>query len=190
MSLQEFVPAQFPLPFNPLIHGDLGMGDFVPAGFPLPQIPIRQGTSPNSLVAAPPIYQSQINPVTTQKAIQNAALAGIDRPFWYGNDQYTAADPGRLREDNSAWRLDEALIGVHVRAPSFVGLGGCGCGGGCGGCGGMGTLTSDTIIPQASLPTFLQGDAYITGFPTVYLAGAIVLTLGVMMMGGKRGRRR
>ncbi len=67
---------------------------------------------------------------------------------------------------------------------------GCGCGGSCGGCGGMGTLSSDTFIPQASLPSFLQGDAYITGFPTLYLAGAVVLVLGFMFAGSSGGRRR
>jgi hypothetical protein len=80
--------------------------------------------------------------------------------------------------------------GVNGRSDmirGFSGVGDCGCGGSCG-CGGMGTLTSDTFIPQASLPTFLQGDAYITGFPTVYLAGAVVLGL-VLFMGGKKGRR-
>jgi hypothetical protein len=53
----------------------------------------------------------------------------------------------------------------------------------------MGSLTSDTLIPQASLPAFLQGDAYITGFPTVYLAGAIALTVVFMMSAGGRRRR-
>lgn len=68
------------------------------------------------------------------------------------------------------------------------GMGGCGCGP-VPGFGGMGTLTSDTLIPQASLPTFLQGDAYITGFPTVYLAGIVVLAAVAVMGGSKRGRR-
>ncbi len=64
------------------------------------------------------------------------------------------------------------------------GCGDCGCNGG------MGALTSDTIIPQASLPTFLQGDTWITGFPNVYVALGVVV-VGVMFMGGsaRRGRR-
>lgn len=66
---------------------------------------------------------------------------------------------------------------------------GCGCGGSCGGYG-MGALTGDTIIPQASLPTFLQGDSIITGFPTVYLAGAGLVIVAFLFMGGRSGRRR
>jgi hypothetical protein len=79
-------------------------------------------------------------------------------------------------------------LGRHDMIRGFSGLGDCGCGGSCGGCGGLGTLTGDTLIPQASLPTFLQGDAYIAGFPTVYLAGAVVLGVA-LFMGSKRGRR-
>lgn len=64
---------------------------------------------------------------------------------------------------------------------------GAGMGCGCASCG-MGALTGDTLIPQASLPTFLQGDSYITGFPTVYLAGLAILG-AFAFMGGKKGRR-
>jgi hypothetical protein len=86
--------------------------------------------------------------------------------------------------------MPKALInlGRHDMIRGFSGLGDCGCGGSCGGCG-MGTLTGDTLIPQAMLPAFLQGDAYIAGFPTVYLAGAVALVVGFMFAGSKRGRR-
>ena len=82
-----------------------------------------------------------------------------------------------------------ALIGHGNGQADDCGAGmGCGCGGSCGGCG-MGALTSDTFIPQAKLPTFLQGDAYISGFPTVYLALGVV-AVGFMFMGGSSGGRR
>lgn len=62
---------------------------------------------------------------------------------------------------------------------------GCGAGCGCDSCSGMGGL-GDTIIPQASLPTFLQGE--ISGVPTIYLALGVVAA-AVLFMGQKRGRR-
>jgi len=86
--------------------------------------------------------------------------------------------------------LPKALLGARNGKAAMKAAGGCGCAGSCGPCGGMGTLSSDTIIPQTSLPSFLQGDAYISGFPTVYLAG-IALIAAVAMFGGssRRGRR-
>ncbi len=81
-----------------------------------------------------------------------------------------------------------AAIGAKNGKAAIAAASGMGCGCGCGG--GMGTLSSDTLIPQASLPAFLQGDAYITGFPTLYLAGAVVLVLGFMFAGGSSRRRR
>jgi hypothetical protein len=59
-------------------------------------------------------------------------------------------------------------------------------------CAGMGRL-GDTIIPQASLPEFLQGDFTIPVVnytaPLVYVAaGAIVVAM--VMFGGGRSRRR
>jgi hypothetical protein len=59
----------------------------------------------------------------------------------------------------------------HRHAHGYTGMGGLG----------------DTIIPQASLPTFLQGETF--GFPTVYVAGVGVLAL-IMFMGSRGGRRR
>ncbi len=83
--------------------------------------------------------------------------------------------------------MPKALLGARNGKAAMKALG-CGCGGGCGSCG-MGTLSSDTIIPQASLPAFLQGDAYIAGFPTVYLAG-VALIAAVAMFGNSTSRRR
>jgi hypothetical protein len=80
---------------------------------------------------------------------------------------------------------------AYMSAILNSGCGGCGCGEGMGAlcptC--SASMATDTFIPQASLPTFLQGDAYMAGFPTVYLAGAVALTLAFMFMGSKRGRR-
>jgi hypothetical protein len=137
-GLQDFVPAGYPLPWNPVT-----MGEFVPGGYPLPWNPVFFASSNGSLPKAP-----------------NLPMAAIG-----------------------------AKNGKAAIAAASSGCGDCGCGGSCGGCG-MGTLSSDTFIPQASLPVFLQGDAYITGFPTVYLAGAVVVTLAVMFMGGRSARRR
>jgi hypothetical protein len=148
-ALNDFVPAGYPLPWNPIT-----LADFVPGGFPLPQNPIYFASSNGSLPKAPSLPMAAIGAKNGKAAIAAAASDSC---------------------------------------------GGCGCGGSCGGCGGLGaiagcatcsaSMTSDTIIPQASLPAFLQGDAYMAGFPTVYIAGAVVLLVGFMMMGGKRGRR-
>ena len=138
-----------------------GLQDFVPGSYPLPWN------------------------VITMSGLQDFVPAGFPLPW---NPVFYPSSGGSLPK---APPLPMALIGAkNGKAAMAAGDGcgtGCGCGGSCGGCG-MGSLSSDTIIPQASLPTFLQGDAYITGFPTVYLAGAVVLGL-VLFMGGKRGRR-
>jgi hypothetical protein len=140
-ALNDFVPAGYPLPWNPIT-----LAEFVPGGFPLPQNPVYFASAGGALPKAPGIPMAAIGARNGKAAIAAAAASGC---------------------------------------------GDCGCGGSCGGCGGMGTLSSDTFIPQASLPAFLQGDAYITGFPTVYLAGAVALTLVLMMsMGGRSARRR
>ncbi len=75
-----------------------------------------------------------------------------------------------------------------IEAAGGCGMG-CGCGGSCGGCG-MGSLSSDTLIPQAMLPAFLQGDGFITGFPTVYLAGGIAILAMWLWTSGGGGRVR
>ena len=89
--------------------------------------------------------------------------------------------------------IQRAQIGNGAAA---AGVSGCGCGMP-GYYGGMGTLATtdfglvsgDTIIPQASLPTFLQGDNWITGFPNLYVAlGAGVIAL-VVIGSQKKGRR-
>ena len=136
-ALNDFVPAGYPLPWNPIT-----LADFVPGGYPLPWNPVFFPSAAGSLPKAPNLPMAAIGAKNGKAAIEAS------------------------------------------------GCGGCGCGGSCSGCGGMGSLTSDTLIPQASLPTFLQGDAYITGFPTVYLAGAVVVLVGFMFMGGRSARRR
>ncbi len=133
--------------------------DFVPGGYPLPY-----------------------NPIT----LADFVPGGYPLPF---NPVFFANSNGSLPK---APDLPMAYIGAKNGKAAVVAAatnGGCGMGCGCDSCGGMGTLSSDTFIPQASLPAFLQGDAYISGFPTVYLAGAVVLVLGFMMMGSKKGRR-
>jgi hypothetical protein len=75
-------------------------------------------------------------------------------------------------------------------------LSGCGCGMP-GYYGGMGTLATtdfglvngDTIIPQASLPTFLQGDNWISGMPNIYTALGVGVLVLVVASGSKKGRR-
>ncbi len=137
-ALNDFVPASYPVPWNPIT-----MGDFVPGGYPLPWNPVFFPSAAGSLPKSPNLPMAAIGAKNGKAAIAAAS-----------------------------------------------GCGDCGCGGSCGGCAGMGTLSSDTFIPQASLPAFLQGDSYITGFPTVYIAGAVALTLAFMFMGGRSARRR
>jgi hypothetical protein len=140
-----------------------GLNDFVAGGYPLPWNPVTLGDY------VPGAFPLPWNPV------------------------FFASSGGSLPK---APPIPMAMIGAKNGKAAMAAAGGdcgsgmgCGCGGSCGGCG-MGTLSSDTIIPQASLPTFLQGDSYITGFPTVYLAGAVVFGL-VLFMGSssRRGRR-
>ncbi len=82
-----------------------------------------------------------------------------------------------------------ALIGNGNGATLDDCGGGMGCG--CQSCG-MGALTGDTLIPQASLPSFLQGDSWITGVPTLYIAGGALLVTWAMFMnaGPKSSYRR
>ena len=95
------------------------------------------------------------------------------------NPVYFASSKGSLPK---APDMPMALI-AHGNGASL----GCGCGGSCAGCGGLGGL-GDTLIPQASLPTFLQGDALVSGIPTVYLAAGVLLA-AVLFMGGRSARR-
>ncbi len=146
--------------------------DFVPASFPLPWNVITMAGLQDFVAGGFPLPQNPIRYVPPASA----------------NGSLPKAPP-----------MPMANIGAKNGKDymSAVMTGG-GCGGSCG-CGGLGaiagcatcsaSMVSDTLIPQASLPAFLQGDAYIAGFPTVYLAGAVALTLAFMMMGSKRGRR-
>jgi hypothetical protein len=161
-GLHDFVAGGYPLPWN--VISMAGLSDFVNGGFPLPQTPVYFPSSQGSLPKAPPM----------PKALINLGRHDMIRGFSGGVNN---------RSD-------------MIRG--FSGVGDCGCSGSCGGCGGLGAIAgcatcsasmlTDTLIPQASLPAFLQGDAYIAGYPTVYLAGAVVLGL-VLFMGSKRGRR-
>ncbi len=74
------------------------------------------------------------------------------------------------------------------------GVSGCGCGTGYNPGMGLlatdfGLMSGDTIIPQASLPTFLQGDNWIAGFPNLYVGLGVVLVGVIFMSGGRKGRR-
>lgn len=135
-----------------------GLHDFVAGGYPLPWNVISMAGLSDFVNGSFPLPQTPV---------------------------YFPSSQGSLPK---APPMPKALInlGRHDMIRGFSGVG-CGCGGSCGGCG-MGTLTGDTLIPQAMLPAFLQGDTYIAGFPTVYLAGAVVLGL-VLFMGSKKGRR-
>lgn len=168
MTLGDFVNGQFPLPWTPVIS----MGEFVAGGFPLPQTPVFFPSANGSLPKAPDIPR--------------AAIA-------HGSAGPASPTPNMLAGISSIGRSDmiRGFSGMGDRSDMIRGFSGCGCGSPndmVRGFSGMGTLTSDTLIPQASLPTFLQGDAYITGFPTVYLAGIVVL-VAVSVIGGKKGRR-
>lgn len=135
------------------------LGDFVAGGFPLPASPIYDGMG-DFVCGGFPLPQ---NPVYFQPSITGSLPKTPD---------LTSADLAPIPSYDS---------------PCGSGMG-CGCGGSCGGGCGMGALTGDTIIPQASLPSFLQGDALITGFPTLYLAAGVILA-GLFFMNSKKGRR-
>ena|SRR5271166_1075898 len=66
---------------------------------------------------------------------------------------------------------------------------GCGCGMGALSPTDWGLVSGDTIIPQASLPVFLQGDTWVAGFPNLYLAG-VALVVAVAVIGGSKARGR
>ena len=139
-----------------------GLADFVPGGFPLPW-----------------------NPVLADSGIGDFVMGGFPLPQ---NPVFYPSASGSLPK---APPMPMALIGngggMGHRSDmirGFSGVGCCDCG--------MGALTGDTIIPQASLPAFLQGDSLVTGVPTVYLAGGVLVALVVlpMLMGGGGRRRR
>jgi hypothetical protein len=168
-GLRDFVNGSFPLPWEP-VYFPTGVGDFVNGGYPLPQVPVFVPSSNGSLPKAPPMPR--------------AAIA-------HGGAGPLSPSMNSLSGVSSLGRSD------MIRGFSGVG---CGCGNPTDmvrGFSGMGTLATtdfglingDTIIPQASLPTFLQGDNWISGFPNVYTAGVVGAIAIAMMMGGKKGRR-
>jgi hypothetical protein len=163
-GLHDFVAGGYPLPWN--VISMAGLSDFVNGGFPLPQTPVYFPSSQGSLPKAPPM----------PKALINLGRHDMIRGF-----------SGMGERSDMIRGFSGGVNGRSDMIRGFSGVGDCGCGGSCGGCG-MGTLTGDTLIPQAMLPAFLQGDAYIAGFPTVYLAGVVVLG-AMLFMGSKRGRR-
>lgn len=175
MGLRDFVDGGFPLPQGPVYVPGMGwmggMADFVPGGFPLPQNPVYMPAANGSLPKAPPMPRAAI------------AHGGA----------------GPLSPSMNAL----SGMGRSDMIRGFSGVGGCGCGSPnemVRGFSGMGLLTTDfglvngdTIIPQASLPAFLQGDSWISGIPNLYTAiGAGVIFFMVEMSARgtiKRGRR-
>ena len=142
----------------------MGLADFVAGGFPLPQSSVRM----------PAIYDG----------MGDFVCGGFPLP--QTPVRYIASADGSLPKAPDLVTADLAPIPSYD-TPDCGGGMGCGCGGTCGGCG-MGALTGDTIIPQASLPSFLQGDALITGFPTLYLVAGGFLA-AFFFMNTKKGRR-
>ena len=150
-----------------------GLRDFVMGGYPLPWMPVNMG---DFVAGGFPLPQTPVFIPDSGGSLPKAP------PMPRAAIAHGSAGP------------------ASPTLNSLSGISGIGCGSGCGctvpGFGGMGSLcttcsasmVSDTLIPQASLPTFLQGDAYIAGFPTVYLGGIVLLGV-FMMMGGKKGRR-
>lgn len=136
-----------------------GLHDFVMGGFPLPQ-----------------------NPVWATGVSLGEFVAG-GFPLPQNPVGIRASANGSLPK---APPMPMALIGHGNGADLDCGST-CGCGGSCGACG-MGGL-GDTIIPQASLPSFLQGAAYIPGVPTLYLAGGLALAFLFFRSSTARGRR-
>jgi hypothetical protein len=68
-ALNDFVPAWYPLPYNPIT-----MGDFVPGGFPLPQNPVYFVPSAGgSLPKAPDLPMAAIGAKNGKAAIAAAS---------------------------------------------------------------------------------------------------------------------
>jgi hypothetical protein len=199
MSLRDFVNGGYPLPWEPVFFPN-GVGDFVNGSFPLPQTPVFFPSSGGSLPKAPSMPRSAIahgaagpaSPsVNSLSGVSSLGMHDMIRGF-SGVGGCGCGHPYEMPRGFSG-------LGMHDMIRGFSGVGGCGCGHPyemARGFSGMGTLATtdfglvngDTIIPQASLPTFLQGDNWITGFPNVYTAGVVVIA-AVMFMGGKKGRR-
>ena|ERR1700722_12670589 len=172
MGLRDFVNGGFPLPDGPVYIPGMGwmgggVADFVNGGFPLPATPVYMPAANGSLPKAPPMPRAAI------------AHGGA----------------GPLSPSMNAL----SGMGRSDMIRGFSGVGGCGCGSPnemVRGFSGMGLLATtdfglvngDTIIPQASLPAFLQGDNWVAGFPNLYTAIGVGI-VAFMVMGGKKGRR-
>ena len=160
----------------------MGLRDFVNGGFPLPQGPVY------------------IPGMGWMGGMADFVPGGFPLP---ATPVYMPAANGSLPKAPPMPRAAIAHGGAGPLSPSMNSLSGIGSIGGMGGCGcgprgfnGMGTLATtdfglingDTIIPQASLPAFLQGDSWVAGFPNLYTAIGVGL-VAFMVMGGKKGRR-
>jgi hypothetical protein len=172
MGLRDFVNGGFPLPHEPVYIPGMGwmgggIADFVNGGFPLPATPVYMPAANGSLPKAPPMPRAAI------------AHGGA----------------GPLSPSMNAL----SGMGRSDMIRGFSGVGGCGCGSpnemvrGFSGMGllattDFGLINGDTIIPQASLPTILQGDNWVSGIPNLYTAIGVGI-VAFMVMGGKKGRR-
>ncbi len=70
-GLQDFVPAGYPLPYNPIT-----LADFVPGGFPLPFNPVFFPSAGGSLPKSPNLPMAAIGAKNGKAAIAAAASAG------------------------------------------------------------------------------------------------------------------
>jgi hypothetical protein len=145
----------------PLPWNPITLGDFTPGWFPLPQNPVGFRPSANGTLPKAPDIPMALIGHGNGKSLGCGGDCGCDDCSGMGRV------PNYVRS-----LLNASSTGLeHRHAHGYTGMGGLG----------------DTIIPQASLPTFLQGETF--GFPTVYVAGVGVLAL-IMFMGSRGGRRR
>jgi hypothetical protein len=155
-----------------------GFGDFTNGGFPLPQGPVY--------------YPGMGYVGDFVKGGFPLPMTSVYMPSSNGSLPKAPPMPRAAIAHGSSGPASPSLNGLR----GVSGLRGIGCGCGPRGFGGMGTLATtdfglvngDTIIPQASLPSFLQGDNWISGLPNLYTAGVVVVGV-FMFMGGKKGRR-
>lgn len=156
-----------------------GISDFVAGGYPLPWEPVWHPSIGDFVMGGFPLPQG---PVFMPSA--NGSLP-------------KAPDMPRAAIAHGSAGAASTAAPTNMAPTNLSGLG-CGCGS-VRGFSGMGALSTtdfglvsgDTIIPQASLPTFLQGDNWITGFPNLYTAigvGVLALVIGSSMGGGRRRR--
>jgi hypothetical protein len=161
----------------------MGLRDFVNGGFPLPH---------------EPVYIPGMG--WMGGGIADFVNGGFPLP---ATPVFMPAANGSLPKAPPMPRAAIAHGGAGPLSPSMNALSGMGSVGSLRGCGcgprgfnGMGTLATtdfglingDTIIPQASLPTILQGDNWVSGIPNLYTAIGVGI-VAFMVMGGKKGRR-